>query len=247
MPRGEKPPLLSEKLVTEILDHGSLPSAREQAENLILWLGSKCVPGQPVREEAHNTYAIFGAASPTAIQYLIENLIREKLMEQGSMHSDMKLSFDGWKAYEELKRGKSDTRKAFMAMQYGRPALDNVFKEFKLEVKNTGFDLRRLDEVPTAGTIDDRLRVEIRTSRFVVVDLTDNNLGAYWEAGFAEGLGKPVFYSCEKSFFEEKRTHFDANHQFTVLWEANKIKEAAETLKTAIRATLPAEAKMTDD
>jgi len=33
-----------------------------------------------------------------------------------------------------------------------------------------------------------RMRLEIRRSRFAVVDLTHGNRGAYWEAGFAEGL-----------------------------------------------------------
>ena len=70
-----------------------------------------------------------------------------------------------------------------------------------------------------AGSIDERLRVEIRRSRFLIADLTDRNAGAYWEAGFAEGLGKPVIYTCEKSVFEEEKTHFDTNHMHTVLWD----------------------------
>jgi nucleoside 2-deoxyribosyltransferase len=44
--------------------------------------------------------------------------------------------------------------------------------------------------------IDDQMRVALRTSRFVVADLTRGNRGAYWEAGFAEGLGRPVIYTC---------------------------------------------------
>ena len=68
-------------------------------------------------------------------------------------------------------------------------------------VASAGFDLVRLDEDPQAGSIDERLRVEIRKSRFLVADLTHGNPGAYWEAGFAEGLGKPVIYTCEKDDF----------------------------------------------
>ena len=60
--------------------------------------------------------------------------------------------------------------------------------------------------MPKAGLIDDRLRVEIRTSRFLIADLTHENAGAYWEAGFAEGLGKPVIYTCEKSKFDTAKT-----------------------------------------
>jgi nucleoside 2-deoxyribosyltransferase len=81
----------------------------------------------------------------------------------------------------------------------------------------------------------------------LIADLTDDNEGAYWEAGFAEGLGKPVIFSCEKAKFEEKKTHFDTNHHLTVKWDKNSPQDAAEELKATIRATLPDEAQMTDD
>jgi nucleoside 2-deoxyribosyltransferase len=105
----------------------------------------------------------------------------------------------------------------------------------------------RLDQQPKAGLIDNHLRVEIQKSRFLVADLTYNNNGAYWEGGYAEGLGKPIFYSYEKSFFRGKPSHFDANHSYTVLWDFENLAQAAAELKDAIRATLPDEAKMTDD
>jgi nucleoside 2-deoxyribosyltransferase len=87
--------------------------------------------------------------------------------------------------------------------------------------------------------------VEIRRSRFLVVDLTDDNRGAYWEAGFGEGLGKPVIYTCEKAHFE-KGIHFDTNHHQTIVWQSSDLASAAQRLKDTIRATLPAEAKMSD-
>jgi len=48
----------------------------------------------------------------------------------------------------------------------------------------------------------------IRTARFVIADLTHDNNGAYFEAGFAEGLGLPVIYTCEAGKFDAKKTHF---------------------------------------
>jgi len=86
-------------------------------------------------------------------------------------------------------------------------------------------------------------------SRFLLADLTHGNQGAYWEAGFAEGLGKPVIYTCEKTVFENKEhgPHFDTNHHLTVLWSEDRRHQAAIDLKATIRATLPGDAKMTDD
>ena len=96
-----------------------------------------------------------------------------------------------------LQTGAVANRKAFMAMKFGDSVLDGIVNEiFRSAVRDTGFDLRRLDDVPQAGLIDDRLRVEIQSSAFVIADLTHDNLGAYWEAGYAEGIGKPVIYTC---------------------------------------------------
>ena len=64
-----------------------------------------------------------------------------------------------------------------------------------------GFDLFKSDDEPRAGLIDDQLRVDIQSSDFLIADLTHDNLGAYWEAGYAEGLGKPVIYTCEQENF----------------------------------------------
>ena len=137
----------------------------------------------------------------------------------------MNLTMKGWERYDEIRRGNIDSKKAFMAMPFNNAILDKVYKRFKLAITQTGFDLLRVDERPKAGLIDDRLRVEIATSRFLIAELTDENHGVYWEAGFAEGLGRPVIYTCEKTYFEKVKTHFDTNHHLTVIWEEDKINE----------------------
>ena len=104
-----------------------------------------------------------------------------------------------------------------------------------------------------AGLIDDQLRVHLRTARFVIADLTHGNNGAYWEAGFAEGLGRPVIYTCRKKEWDkrdlpsEQMVHFDTNHRiYTVIWDPDKLGEAATQLTATIRSTLPIDAMMTD-
>jgi nucleoside 2-deoxyribosyltransferase len=134
-----------------------------------------------------------------------------------------------------------------MAMAFGNETLNRVFVEYlKPASEAAGFRLVRIDEGPSAGLIDVRLQNEIRTSRFLVADLTDRNPGAYWEAGFAHGLGLPVIYTCEADAFEKKGTHFDTNHFHTIKWDAGNPAEAASRLRDTIRATLPEEAKLGD-
>ena len=149
------------------------------------------------------------------------------------------LTFKGWSLYEQLRRAPSG-RKAFIAMQYGDPVLDAIVNDhFRPAVADTGFVLRRLDDEQPAGLIDDRLRLEIQSSHFLIVDLTHSNHGAYWEAGYAEGLGKPVIYTCEEAAFKKTPSHFDTNHHLHVLWNASDIGPALTKLKATIRATIP--------
>lgn len=77
-------------------------------------------------------------------------------------------------------------------------------------------------------------------------DLTDENRGAYWEAGYAEGARKPVFYTCERSEFEKAKSHFDTEHMFTIKWDEAEPEKAADELKAAIRNQFPAEAIAAD-
>src|SRR6266478_4852346 len=99
-----------------------------------------------------------------------------------------------------------------MALQFGDAILDQVDATcFKPAVLRTGFELRVMNEKQAAGLIDNQIRAAIRGARFVVADLTHDNNGAYFEAGFAEGLDLKVIYTCEEKKFLAKKTHFDTN------------------------------------
>jgi len=244
---------LTNELIDTILRQPS-PTPAEQADKFVLWLGSKIPsPGEKIQVKPSTDISIIGAQTPRGLVLVIRHLIDSELITCNKDfvpldQAHISLSFKGWQYYEKIKQGDINSRKAFMAMKYGDEQLDKIVDDvFKPAVKQTGFDLVRLDDRPKAGLIDDRLRVEIQTSRFLIADLTHDNLGAYWEAGYAEGLGKSVIYTCEKSKFEKDPPHFDTNHHLTIPWDEKNPQEATEKLKATIRATLPEAAKLTDD
>jgi hypothetical protein len=245
-------PLLTSKLLGAVLDFADIPAPREQANYLILWLGDKLRnsdPGSYVPLTAKQQASIMGAASTNGAAYVGEYLAESRVVHgprsiDGGGH--LGLTFSGWDRYDELQRTHSEGSLAFMAMPFNDALLDHAFAScFRPAVAQCGFTLRRIDERSPAGSIDNRLRVEIRRSRFILVELTNHNAGAYWEAGFAEGLGKPVIYTCQQSHFA--KTHFDANHNQTIVWTPDNLDAAAARLKDTIRATLPTEAKMSDN
>lgn len=235
------------------------PSLPEQADNFIRWIGDNLKTGGEYKDvEKLAIQAIIGSVTFEEFVMVFGHLRDKKLIDHKTavgggdrVFAQVTLSFNGWERYRELKRATSDSRRAFMAMKYNEPQLDEIVDNvFKPAVKQTGFELFKLPDRPQpAGLIDDRIRVEIQASRFLVADLTHGNAGAYWEAGYTEGLGKPVIYTCEQKVFDDPRSrpHFDTNHHLTILWGTEKPEIIAQKLKDTIRATLPVEVRLTDE
>jgi hypothetical protein len=241
----------------DLLANTDLPKPAELLNNFILWLGAAQTSMGEALEIGVDIYAAIGATDDDDVAFLVDHC-KEAGLVKG--HVDyygggaftilpLKLTIQGWQRFEELRRGTSTARTAFMAMQFGDAQLDAFYRDhLRAAVAATGFDLRRVDEEQPAGLIDDHLRVKIRQARFLIADLTHQNRGAYWEAGYAEGLGKQVIYMCRKDVFEDKSlgTHFDTNHHLTVIWDLGNIQQSVQRLKDTIRATFPAEAVMED-
>jgi hypothetical protein len=255
MARGPNPSLLTSAVAEAILKR-PLPRPREQADLLIRWLAENVrAPGEKIWIQHATHGAIIGSRSRQGFELVVDHLFSQGLITGnqsktigGGDAAHATLSFGGWDRYENLRLGGAIYRKAFMAMKFGDPILEHVLESaFKPSVKAAGFDLLKLSDVPRAGLIDNRLRAEIQAADFVVADLSHDNLGAYWEAGYAEGLGKPVIYTCELAKFEATRTHFDTNHHLTILWDRTDLEKAGIELKATIRATLPHLAILRDD
>jgi hypothetical protein len=122
-----------------------------------------------------------------------------------------------------------------MALKFNQPDLNLVVEKcFRPAVERTGFEFRVLTDPQPAGSIDDRLRAALHAARFVIADLTHGSAGAYWEAGFGEGLGLPVIYSCKEDAWKTQGTHFDTNHLTTIIWDPNDLKKAEEGLVATI-------------
>lgn len=237
--------------VPALIANATTPSPAEQADNFIRWMADQeKAPGEfvDIPRPLDALEAIVGAASPNGLAWVIDHLEADGLLQQIDSASLM-MTFAGWQRFEELNKSRTSGSYAFMAMAFGKEPLTTLVNDhFRAAVEQTGFPLKRVDDEPRAGLIDDWLRVDIRGCRFLVADLTHHNNGAYWEAGYAEGLGKPVIYTCERSVFEDKSrgTHFDTNHHLTVIWERNEPEAAAVRLKATIRASVP-DAKQADD
>jgi hypothetical protein len=205
MQNGDDWPYLSVQLFQQILESNNLPKPAEQADNLLRWLGEQADWREAtVIAGTERLQAIIGGISVNMVGYIANELLNRGFIwfdrtDTAKAISPLKMGmkFAGWQEYERLQAESTDSKTVFMAMQFNDEELNAVVETiFRPAVEATGFELRVLSDVPKAGLIDDRLRVEIRRSRFLIADLTHRNPGAYWEAGFGEGLGKEVIYTC---------------------------------------------------
>ena len=62
-----------------------------------------------------------------------------------------------------------------------------------------GYSPEFIDEIIHNHQIVPEMLRLIRESRFLILDITDPNYGAYYEAGYALGLGKEVIISCSNT------------------------------------------------
>lgn len=242
--------IVSPEFISAFIADGCLgPTPAEQATNIIRYIGDEVSrSGQRLTSLPVGFFAIIGAPNPTLAGELTLELIERNLIDGEPDRSmgtpptilDANLTLYGWEQYESEKRGKISGSYGFIAMKFGDSVLDafvaNVVKPtVKAGISYELFDMR---DVTRAGIIDNIMRTQIRDSAFVIVDLTHDNFGAYWEAGYAEGLGKPVIYICERTKFEKAKTHFDTNHCTTVVWSENDPDQFKIELIATLRRSL---------
>jgi len=224
-----------------------LPSPIQQSANAIRAIGDYVSEhGEPIDELGPEFSALIGAPSRVSAFNLLQEIkdyglitMISQQMLNGFVAMDINLSLKGWEHYETEKRGKISGNYGFIALKFGDPILDPFLQEhIKPAISGIGYNLIDMRDVAKAGIIDNLMRIQIRDAAFVLVDLTHENAGAYWEAGYAEGLGKPVLYICEKGKFDQKQTHFDTNHCTTVVWSASDPQKFRVELVATLRRSL---------
>jgi hypothetical protein len=224
-----------------------LPTPAQVALNIIRYVGDRTFDsGEPLEEIGADFTPTVGALSRRAAVELVSELRDAGILKAedanliGHWNSmEVSLTLQGWERYQQEARGKETAHYGFVALKFNDPVLDPFLNShIKPALKELGFELRDMRERARAGVIDNLLRIEIRDADFILADLTHDNPGSYWEAGYAEGLGKPVLYICERSKFDQVKSHFDTNHCTTVCWEADQPGAFAQDLVATLRRSL---------
>ena len=120
-----------------------------------------------------------------------------------------------------------------MAMDPKNPDLDDVLDALKEGASRCKIKAERVDEVQSNERITDRTLASIKEAEFVLVDLTYDRPNVYYEAGYAQGLGKTPVYVAQ----EGTKIHFDVK-DYPVIKYPNKrtLKDSLEQRLRAIKS-----------
>ncbi|MYD35967.1 MAG: hypothetical protein F4X20_02925 [Dehalococcoidia bacterium] len=172
--------------------------------------------------------------------FLIDYLVEQKWVKLGAsddLAAEIKVTVEGFRRVAASVTV-PDANQGFVAMWFDS-SMNSVFDDGILPaIESAGYTVMRIDRKPDVGKIDDETIAEIRRSRFVVADFTQGDDGArgsvYFEAGFAEGLGIPVIYTCRSDMVD--KLHFDTRQYAHIVWDNPE--ELSQMLKDRINARI---------
>ena len=150
---------------------------------------------------------------------------------------DAKVEVPGYSRVEEMETN-PDSSQCFVAMWFD-DSMNEVYRNgIGPAIKAAGFSPLRIDREDFVGKIDDKIIAEIRRSRFIVADFTHGDGGArggvYYEAGFAEGHGLDVIFTCRNDLID--KVHFDTRQFNHIVW--NDPDDLRERLENRIRRVI---------
>lgn len=148
------------------------------------------------------------------------------------------LTAPGWHEFENFTLRARDVAQVFVAMWFSA-ATDEAYADgIAPAIAATGYKPIRIDKKEHNNKIDDEIIAEIRRSRFLVADFTCEagkvRGGVYYEAGFAQGLGIPVIWTCRNTSIDD--LHFDTRQYAHIVWK--DALDLSAQLRSRIGATI---------
>ncbi|WP_303827594.1 hypothetical protein [Asticcacaulis taihuensis] len=168
----------------------------------------------------------------------------ERVLEANALLEFQSLTLSGTRRMEELTSEIVNSRQAFVAMWFD-PSLNESYEQaIEPAIREAGYEPRIIRKVEHNNKIDDEIIAEIRRSKFVIADFTcgfskDGSEavargGVYYEAGFAQGLGLPIIWTCREDIISH--VHFDTRQYNHIVWKDTA--DLKEKLLNRIRATI---------
>jgi hypothetical protein len=180
-------------------------------------------------------HLLVDAKDRAELDFLASSLVTQGWAEK-SLAGTPRLTASGWAKVNSSGPEYGISGRCFVAMAFHPSSLDAYTNGIRLAIEiDCGFTSIQMLEVEHNDKICDRIIVEIRRAQFVIADFTFQRGGVYFEAGFAQALGRPVIWTCKACHF--KRLHFDTRQYNHIKWETAA--DLRRQLAARIRGTIP--------
>lgn len=133
------------------------------------------------------------------------------------------------RGFKDIKKSEKLKTTVFIAMSFD-PKMIEVRSSIMKILRNSGFEPKIVDEEEFLGGIVEKIINLIRESLFIIADCTQHKNGVYYEAGIAEGMGKPVIYMGDSE--DMTQSHFDIKHLNQIRYK--NIEELESRLKDRV-------------
>ncbi|MGO8761541.1 MAG: hypothetical protein ACLP2P_04240 [Desulfobaccales bacterium] len=183
-------------------------------------------PGFVVKISTPLDMALAWATTEEEFIYYINSLIEKGLLRKTEGDNliltindlaSLVLAPDGWDYLEQHERHIEDRTQAFVAMSFSDD-LEYIWEgPIYNAITKAGYKPYRVDAEPHSDRIDAKIISEIKNSRFVEADITEQKRGVYFEAGYALGMGLPVLWCVRKDDMD--KVHFDTRQYNHIVWE----------------------------
>lgn len=214
----------------------SLPDYSPSEKQLILLKNlerKSNYPGYPVDLKPIIDFPLAWSTTPDDFCYYLASLHDRGLLQFNkaalflsarsfglSLKLPVTISPDGWDYLEKRASQIEEKTQVFVAMSFSREMKAAWEKALKDAITEAGYKAYRIDAEPHIDRIDAKIITEIKNSRFLVADVTEQKHGVYFEAGYALGLGFPVIWSVRKDHLS--KVHFDTRQYNHIVWESEE-------------------------
>lgn len=219
---GLETPKVTEQTLKEKVKDLQRHSALKKQLIIMQGIEAACAgqPGAEVGYNLENDYPLFELEYPEEFDYLLDVLSERHLIRRAGVRSDpvIRIEANGWDYLDEHSHERISSDQAFIAMSFGED-FDAVYDNGVYPaVDDAGYKPYRVDKEHFLGPIDAKIFNQIKVSRFMVAEVTEQNPGVYYEAGYALGLGMPIIWCVRADVLEQKKIHFDTRQVRHISW-----------------------------
>jgi hypothetical protein len=157
---------------------------------------------------------------------------------QGGGALAYRLTPAGWAALDNAARATSAQPLAAVSLTLDKDADTLWAQGLSAGLQAAGYAAVRVDCREHGNKVTDERVVELRRASIVVADLTGQSPLAFFEAGLAMGLGKPLFWTCEEGEARDKKLFLETRQHVVTTWTRDKLGDFARRLAQRVEAVL---------